>query len=118
MNKDMGTTGNGSMDIPIDSHPSDVWWSILEDVLSRRSTNLETGISGGTNDDRFLRRYHNRIAPHKKPIKAISFSPIRNTPIRHHDNDEFVNKDVFLEGVGIYKEFVQAAASVGRQDDD
>lgn len=118
MNKDMGTSGNGCMNIPIDFHPNDVWWRTLEDVISRRSATMETGISGGGNDDRFLRRYHRLYAPHKKPIKAISFSPIRNTPIKHHDNDEFINKDIFLEGVAILKEYVQAAASVEHQEDD
>ncbi|KAL5103338.1 Aminoacylase-1 [Taenia crassiceps] len=122
----MGTRGHGGVDIPIDSHPHDVWWSILEAVLSARSVGLQTGISGGANDDRYLRQYHRLYAPNSKPIKAISFSPLRNTPILHHASDEFVNRKAFLEGVEILTEVVRAMASVeceeegeeGDNDDD
>lgn len=114
----MGTDGHGCADIPIDSHPNDVWWSILEAVLSARCIGLQTGISGGANDDRYLRQYHRLYAPNSKPIKAISFSALRNTPILHHACDEFVNRKAFLEGVEIVTEVVRAVASVERQEDD
>ncbi|CUT99639.1 unnamed protein product [Echinococcus multilocularis] len=118
LSKDMGTYGHGSVDIPIDSHPNDVWWNILEDVLSRRSIGLQTGISGGSNDGRYLRQYHRLCAPDSKPIKAISFSPLRNTRILHHASNEFVSRKAFLEGVQILAEIVQMASSVERQEDD
>ncbi|VDL33586.1 unnamed protein product [Hymenolepis diminuta] len=116
--KDLGTTGHGSVDIPIDRHPDDIWWNILDHIISQRSASLQTGISGGANDDRYLRKYHRTCGRNVKPIHAISFSALRNTPILHHSNDEFVNKDIFLEGVQIEMEFVREAALVGPQVDD
>ena len=45
-------------------------------------------------------------------IPCIGFSPIRNTPILLHDNDEFVYEDGFLEGISVYegiiREFTQS----------
>lgn len=114
----MGTAGHGCVDIPIDRHPGDVWWNILEHAISLRSATLQAGISGGTNDDRYLRRYHRTCGCKVEPIKSISFSALRNTPILHHGNDEFVNKDVFLEGIQIEMDFIREATSVGALGDE
>jgi len=39
-------------------------------------------------------------------IPVISFSPINNTMMRHNDDDEYINKRMFLQGIGIYYEII------------
>ncbi|XP_017486448.1 PREDICTED: aminoacylase-1-like isoform X1 [Rhagoletis zephyria] len=41
-------------------------------------------------------------------IPAIGFSPINNTPVLLHDHDEFLQADVYLKGIVIYKKIVSA----------
>jgi aminoacylase len=43
----------------------------------------------------------------KAGIPCIGFSPIRNTPVLLHDNDEFVTEKGFLEGIDVYVEIIK-----------
>lgn len=45
-------------------------------------------------------------------IPAIGFSPINNTPVRLHDNDEFLTAETYLAGVEIYKKLIPKLANV------
>lgn len=58
-------------------------------------------------DSRYLRAKH---------IPAYGFSPIRRTPVLLHDHNEFLHRDVFLEGVRAYTHVIKAMAQV--HDDD
>lgn len=40
-------------------------------------------------------------------IPALGFMPMPNTPILLHDHDEFINADVYLNGIKIYKEIIR-----------
>lgn len=57
---------------------------------------------GGT-DSRYIRNVG---------IPAIGFSPMNNTPILLHDNDEFLKADVYLRGIEIYKEIITSIANL------
>lgn len=46
-------------------------------------------------------------------IPAIGFSPMNNTPVLLHDHDEFLQADVYLRGIEIYKEIIANIANVG-----
>lgn len=59
-------------------------------------------ICPGATDARFLRA---------KGIPALGFSPMNNTPILLHDNDEFVNEKIFLRGIEIYETVLQKLTS-------
>lgn len=57
---------------------------------------------GGT-DSRYIRSIG---------IPAIGFSPMNNTPILLHDNDEFLQADVYLRGIEIYKKIISNIANL------
>jgi aminoacylase len=44
-------------------------------------------------------------------IPAIGFSPMNNTPVLLHDHDEFLQADVYLEGIEIYKKIINNVAN-------
>lgn len=39
-------------------------------------------------------------------VPCLGFSPIRNTPILLHDNDEYIDAKNFMEGIYVYKEII------------
>ncbi|XP_012270733.1 aminoacylase-1 [Orussus abietinus] len=81
---------------------SNPFWTALKKACDSINVNLETGIFPGGTDSRFVRLVG---------IPAIGFSPMNNTPILLHCNDEFLNKDIFLRGIEIYQKIIPAVAS-------
>lgn len=71
--------------------------------LISRGLKIKPQIFPGGTDSRYVR---------EKGIPAIGFSPINNTPILLHDNDEFLSKDVFLRGIEIYSSILRNVANV------
>lgn len=55
-------------------------------------------ICPGATDARYLREVG---------IPALGFSPMNNTPILLHDNNEFLNESVYLRGIEIYETIMQ-----------
>ena len=45
-------------------------------------------------------------------LPALGFSPMNKTPVLLHDNDEFLNEDVFLKGIDIYCQIIPAIGNV------
>lgn len=45
-------------------------------------------------------------------IPAIGFSPMNNTPILLHDNDEFLKADIYLKGIEIYQKIIANIADL------
>ena len=45
-------------------------------------------------------------------IPAIGFSPMNNTPILLHDQNEFLNETVFLKGIDIFEDIIENVANV------
>jgi len=78
------------------------WWGLFLDACRARGTDLEPEVFPAGTDSRFLRRIG---------VPAIGFSPIKNTPILLHDHNEFLHKDVFLEGIDVYEDLIRALAS-------
>ncbi|KAF2890414.1 hypothetical protein ILUMI_15759, partial [Ignelater luminosus] len=64
---------------------------------------LKTQIFPGGTDSFYLRALN---------IPALGFSPMNNTPVLLHDDNEYLNKDVFLRGVEIYRQIITAVANV------
>nr|CDS31047.1 aminoacylase 1 [Hymenolepis microstoma] len=103
--KDMSTTGEGKM---TDIHNlNDPVLNALQKAIIEQK--VEFGLFFGSTDSRFIRRWHKSTGG--KPIKAVGFSPICNTPVLLHDHDEFLNKKIFLDGVTIFKRFVAEIAN-------
>lgn len=44
-------------------------------------------------------------------VPAIGFSPMNNTPVLMHDNNEFISVQTFLEGIEIYKTLIPKLAA-------
>lgn len=68
-----------------------------------RKLNIQKLIFPGRTDSCFIR---------EAGIPAIGFSPIIHTPVLLHDNDEFINADIFLKGIEIYKKLITKVANV------
>lgn len=45
-------------------------------------------------------------------IPAVGFSPMNNTPVLLHDHDEYLQADVFLRGIEIYRKVIEGIANV------
>jgi hypothetical protein len=43
---------------------------------------------------------------------------MRNTQVMLHENDEYLEEDIFVEGIGVYVGLIQALASQGKQPDE
>ncbi|KAF7259640.1 hypothetical protein EG68_02633 [Paragonimus skrjabini miyazakii] len=91
---------------PVD-HP-DLYWCTLDRVCERFGIIVQKRIFPGATDARYVRHFHTLpSAPAGcKPIMAIGFSPMRHTPVLLHDHDEYLHRDVFLEGCRVYTELL------------
>ncbi|CAH9125978.1 unnamed protein product [Cuscuta epithymum] len=82
---------------------SNVWWALLEEAVKDANEKLgKPEIFPASTDARCFR---------DRGIPAIGFSPMANTPILLHDHNEFLNKDEYLKGIGVYKSIIKAYAS-------
>lgn len=70
---------------------------------------VRSGIFFGSTDSRFVRRWHKLSGG--KPIKAIGFSPMCNTRVLLHDHDEFLNRNIFLTGIEVFKNYIGEIAN-------
>lgn len=80
------------------------WWNIFSKIL-KDSFDIEVTpeVFPAATDSRFLRALG---------VKAFGFSPIRKSPILLHENDEYIEESVFLEGCEIYIKLIEKLASV------
>nr|CAD2164329.1 unnamed protein product [Meloidogyne enterolobii] len=86
---------------PTDS--SDPWWNALTSVLKEENCKFQKEIFIGGTDARYCRG---------AGIPAIGFSPMINTPILLHDHNEYLNENVFLEGVRLYTKIIPRLANL------
>ena len=79
------------------------WWEVFREAVSSEcGVSCRTEVFPAATDSRFLRAMG---------IKAFGFSPIRRSPILLHENDEYLDEGVFLEGVHVYVKLLRALAS-------
>ena len=83
----------------------DKWMQALSEGVgdSLRDVSLEFEVFPAGTDGRFIRR---------AGVPCIGFSPIRNTPILLHDNDEFIFEQGFLEGIDVYIQIIKRLCDV------
>jgi len=79
------------------------WWRAFKQACDSFGVEIKTEVFPAATDSRFLRQVG---------YPAIGFSPIRNTPILLHDHNEFLNEDVFLQGIECYLKVIPALANV------
>jgi aminoacylase len=83
------------------------WFRVFEDEMTRMGHKIVPQVFPAATDSRFLRQLG---------IKAFGFSPMRNTQIMLHENDEYLEEDVFIEGIEVYVGLIIALGSVSHLD--
>ncbi|GAM27570.1 hypothetical protein SAMD00019534_107460, partial [Acytostelium subglobosum LB1] len=78
-------------------NPDLKWWTTFQQSCSAMNVKLCPEIFPAATDSRFIRNLG---------IPAFGFSPINNTPILLHDNNEFLNEATFLRGIDIYERLI------------
>ncbi|CAD7089930.1 unnamed protein product [Hermetia illucens] len=85
---------------PIDD--SNIYWKAFKGSLDSLGLKSRTLIFPGATDSRYIRA---------AGIPAIGFSPMNNTPVLLHDNDEYIDADIYLKGIEIYKTIIPNIAN-------
>lgn len=88
---------------------SDPWWNAFSASCKEMNMTLKKEIFPAATDSRFIRAVG---------IPAIGFSPMNRTPILLHDHNEYLNEQVFLKGISVYKRIIPALASVAALPDE
>jgi len=84
------------------------WYGLFCDTLSTMGIELVPQVFPAATDSRFLRALG---------IRALGFSPMRNTEIMLHEHDEYILESNFLEGIGVYYELIQVLGAQGDEMD-
>ncbi|XP_068247489.1 aminoacylase-1-like [Palaemon carinicauda] len=79
------------------------WWDAFSSACKKQNLDIETEIFPASTDSKYIRMLG---------IPALGFSPINNTPILLHDNNEFLNEETFLRGIEIYETIIPALANL------
>ncbi|KAF2888979.1 hypothetical protein ILUMI_17194, partial [Ignelater luminosus] len=82
---------------------SNPYWVAFKTACENMNVQLQPQILAGITDNRFIRALG---------IPALGFSPMVNTPLLLHDHNEYLNKDVFLRAIEIYRNVITAIANV------
>lgn len=75
----------------------------MHDLIYFRGLQTKLLVFPGGTDSRYIRGVG---------IPAIGFSPMNNTPVLLHDNDEFLKADIYLKGIEIYKKIIANIADL------
>jgi aminoacylase len=78
------------------------WYGVFCDSLEAMGCGIVPQIFPAATDSRFLRALG---------IRALGFSPMRNTEILLHEHDEYIPEITYLEGIGIYISLIQDLGS-------
>jgi aminoacylase len=84
------------------------WYGVFSSSLETMGYKFDPQVFPAATDSRFLRALG---------IRALGFSPMRNTEILLHENDEYIPESTFLEGIGVYVGVIKALASQGSDMD-
>ncbi|XP_056129626.1 aminoacylase-1A-like isoform X2 [Lampris incognitus] len=88
---------------------TDPWWNAFSITCKAMNMTLEKEIFPAATDSRFIREVG---------IPAIGFSPMHRTPILLHDHNEYLNEQIFLQGINVYEKLIPALASVPALPDE
>ena len=104
---------NGSNDNDLQQHATtstdtkqNPWYACFAQALMDQGYDMEPQVFPAATDSRFLRALG---------IRALGFSPMRNTEIMLHENDEYIPESTYLEGISVYVGLLKALASQGAE---
>lgn len=79
------------------------WYKLIKDTLwNEFAAEIVPQVFPAATDSRFLRHLG---------LKAFGFSPMRRSPILLHEHNEYIDKDVYLEGCRVYVSLIKALSS-------
>ncbi|XP_055708969.1 aminoacylase-1-like [Phlebotomus papatasi] len=81
---------------------SNIYWTAFKGAIDELKLNIHPQVFPAQTDSRYLRQMG---------IPAIGFSPMNNTPVLLHDHDEFLQADVYLRGIDIFKKIIDRVAN-------
>jgi aminoacylase len=82
------------------------WYGVFCNALEKMGCATVPQIFPAATDSRFLRALG---------VRALGFSPMRNTEIMLHENDEYILESNYLEGIGVYVGLIK---ELGSQTDE
>ena len=85
---------------------SNPWYAIFCESLEKMGCQIAPQVFPAATDSRFLRALG---------IRALGFSPMRNTEIMLHENDEYIPESTYIEGIGVYIGLIK---DLGSQTDE
>mmetsp|Transcript_8032 Transcript_8032/g.11890 ORF Transcript_8032/g.11890 Transcript_8032/m.11890 type:complete len:313 (+) Transcript_8032:168-1106(+) len=85
------------------------WYGVFASAMEGMSLKFEPEVFPAATDSRFLRALG---------IRALGFSPMRNTEIMLHEDDEYLEEEVFSEGIGVYVGLIEILGSKGKDVDE
>lgn len=100
-----GVMGNGDLaqkHALTKTDESNPWYKLFSDAMAGMGHRVESQVFPAATDSRFLRALN---------VQAFGFSPMRNTEIMLHENDEYLEESVFIEGVEVYVGLIEALGS-------
>ncbi|XP_051172670.1 aminoacylase-1A-like [Leptopilina boulardi] len=81
---------------------SNIYWSAFKKAADDFGVKLNPEISAWGSDANYIRALG---------IPALGFSPINNTRVLLHADNEYLNKDIFLKGITIFMKIIIAVAN-------
>jgi len=82
---------------------SDPWFAAFKKGCEASGVQTVPRIFSGATDSRFIREVG---------VPALGFSPMNRTPVLLHDHNEFLNENIFLEGINVFCNIVKEIANV------
>jgi aminoacylase len=82
------------------------WYAVFESAMADMNCQMEPQVFPAATDSRFLRALG---------IRALGFSPMRHTAIMLHENDEYIPRSTFLEGISVYVGLLKELGSQGKE---
>lgn len=87
---------------PTPTDDSNIYWKAFKQAIDGMNMKTKLQVFPAGTDASYIRAVG---------IPAIGFSPMINTPILLHDHDEYLQADVYLKGIEIYKTILQSVAN-------
>jgi len=81
---------------------SNKYWVAFKQATEEMKLKIQPQIFPAGTDAAYIR---------EEGIPAIGFSPMINTPVLLHDHDEYLQADVYLRGIEIYKNILEKVAN-------
>jgi aminoacylase len=84
------------------------WYAVFSKAMADMNLKFEPQVFPAATDSRFLRALG---------IRALGFSPMKQTEIMLHENDEYIPESIFLEGIDVYVGLIRSLGGIGKDVD-